>query len=85
LKAIDQLLGYLTWRDCKAAIVVFNKHNAGFSELLTKVPETFSAHPKFKRDLGKRDIGEWRYVFSSRAERARQVIVHVFIFDLYCV
>jgi len=32
-QAIDQLLGYLTWRDCKAAIIIFNKHNSKFSGL----------------------------------------------------
>jgi len=28
-KAINQLLGYLTWRDCKAALIVFNRHQSG--------------------------------------------------------
>ena len=52
--AVNQLLGYLTWRDCKAAILIFNKQNAKFTELLMKVPETLEAHTKFKRSLGRR-------------------------------
>lgn len=56
--AIDQLLGYLTWRDCKAAIIIFNKHNSKFTELLEKVPEALCSHPLFKKELGKQQDGE---------------------------
>lgn len=83
LAAVDQLLSYLTWRDCKAAIVIFNKHNAKFTELLTKVPETCRSHTNFKKDLGQKGDGEWRFVFTLLEDELRQVIVHVFVFNLY--
>ena len=50
-KAINQLLGYLTWRDCKTALVVFNKHNARFSGILSQVEEIFQSHECFKHSL----------------------------------
>src|SRR3989304_9308879 len=65
LEAVDQLLSYLTWRDCKAAIIVFNKHNAKFTELLTKVSETVRSHLKFKKELGQQKEGEWRFILTS--------------------
>jgi hypothetical protein len=37
LEAIDQLLGYLTWRDCKTALIIFNKHNKEFSKILSQI------------------------------------------------
>jgi predicted RecB family nuclease len=40
-QAIEQLLGYLIWRDCKAPIAVVNKHNAKFSGILEAVPGVF--------------------------------------------
>jgi len=83
MDAVDQLLSYLTWRDCKAAILIFNKHNAKFSELLTKAPETLRSHPKFKKDLGQKGDGEWRFAFTSQEDELRQVIVNVFVFNLY--
>lgn len=83
LEAVDQLLSYLTWRDCKAAIIVFNKHNAKFTELLTKVPETMHSHPKFKKELGQQKGGEWRFILTSLEDELRQVIVNVFIFNLF--
>lgn len=82
-EAVDQLLSYLTWRDCKAAIVIFNKYNARFSDLLQKVPETLATHPRLRKNLEQRAEGEWRLIFVSAEDEAREVIVHVFLFNLY--
>ena len=84
-QAIDQLLGYLTWRDRKAAIVVFNKHNAKFSGILESVPGVFEAHPRFKRSRVVEGSGEWQFDLTSREDEGRQVTVHVFVFNLFVV
>lgn len=81
--AIDQLLGYLTWRDCKAAIVVFNKNNARFSELIDKMPEIIKSHPRFRKELQQKGAGEWRYVLCSVEDELREVVVNVFVFNLF--
>jgi hypothetical protein len=81
--AIDQLLGYLTWRDCKAALIIFNKNNAKFTELLSCIPETLQAHEKFIQVLSKGQDGEWEFLMTSREDDARQVRVHVFVFNIY--
>jgi hypothetical protein len=81
--AIDQLLGYLTWRDCKAALIVFNKKNAKFSELLDRIPDAVQAHEKFRQVLSKGQDGEWGFLMTSREDEARQVRVHVFVFNIY--
>lgn len=83
LAAIDQLLSYLTWRDCKASILIFNKHNAKFTELLDKVPATLRTHKNFKRDLGQQGDGEWRFIFTSPEDELRQVIVNISVFNIY--
>ncbi len=83
LSAVDQLLGYLTWRDCKAAIVIVNKQNARFMELLQKVPEALAAHPHVKKNLDQHGDSEWRYVFTSEEDEMRQVYVHMFLFNLF--
>lgn len=83
LAAVDQLLGYLTWRDCKAALIIFNKGNARFTELLSKVPETLHSHMLFKKEIGQLGNGEWRFVFRSLEDDLRQVTVTVFVFNLY--
>jgi len=81
--AVDQLLGYLTWRDCKAALIIFNKNNAKFTELLGRIPETVQAHEKFRQVLDKGQDGEWEFLMTSREDDARQVRVHVFVFNIY--
>lgn len=82
-KAIDQLLGYLTWRDCKAAIVIFNKHIAKFSGILDVVPAVFHEHSKYKREVDTKEHGEWEFHMTSLEDEGRQVRVHVFVFNLY--
>src|ERR1700726_1786397 len=54
LETVDQLLSYLSWRDTKAALLIFNR-NADFTAALAKIAESAPSHPNFKRDLGKSD------------------------------
>jgi len=81
--AIDQLLGYLTWRDCKTAIVIFNKAAAGFTSLLPKTQEALNSHARFVRIEKVADQGEWMCVFKSKDDDSLLVRVCVFLFNLY--
>jgi hypothetical protein len=83
-ESIDQLLGYLTWRDCKTALVVFNKHVAGFSDILDKTQPMLESHPRFmKTAAAMSDIGEWRTIFRAKEDASRLIHVHLFLFNLY--
>ncbi len=81
--ALDQLLGYLTWRDSKAALIVFNTKNKDFTRILEAMPETLHAHPLFLRDLLCSEDGEWRVQMRSTEDAGRRVTVHVFVFNLF--
>lgn len=82
-KAVQQLLGYLTWRDCKGALIVFNIRNAKFSELQTKLPDAMRSHRFFLKETTGQQPGEWRFQMRSAEDADREVTVHVFLFDLY--
>ena len=82
-EALHQLLGYLTWRDCKAALIVFNKEVSGFTAIQSKVPETIKAHSKFICEEKSEQTGEWRFLFHSADDDDRHIIIHVFLFNLY--
>jgi len=83
-ESVDQLLGYLTWRDCKAALVIFNKHVAGFSDILDKTHPMLESHPRYmKTVVAGNDAGEWRIIVRSKEDDARLIHVHVFLFNLY--
>ncbi len=82
LQAVDQLLGYLTWRDCKASLIIFNKDTKGFTRLLKTVREALSMHPLLVNYCGEQRRGEWRYVFRSAEDEERHILVHVFLFNI---
>jgi hypothetical protein len=82
LETIDQLLSlYVGWRDTKIAVLLFSR-NVGFTEVLQKVSTTAPQHPCFKRDLGKSDETSFRYLFHQPADRNREVILSVLVFDV---
>lgn len=80
-ETIDQLLSYLTWRDTKAAIIVFNR-NLGFSSVVVKVMETTGAHTHFVFGPKKLDETSSQFVFSLPSDPDRHVTISVLCFDL---
>ncbi len=81
LATIDQLLSYLSWRDTKAALVIFNR-NADFTAVLDKIAEAAPKHPQFKRDLGKTGETGFRYVFAQPNDASRETTLTVLAFDI---
>jgi hypothetical protein len=82
LDTIDQLVTtYLSWRDTKTAVIVFNR-NTGFSAVLSKIAEITPKHPQFKRDLGKSDESTFRYVFAQPNDANREIVLTVMAFDI---
>jgi hypothetical protein len=75
------MLGYLTWRDSKAAVLIFNR-NKDFSKVLSAIPETVRAHPNFQRDDGKRGETGFRYTFRHKDDPAKLIHVTVMAFDI---
>ncbi len=84
-ESIDQLLGYLTWRDCKTALIVFNKNNKDFSKILETVVPTVEAHPNFIFNDGQQDENEWHFTMQSVDDENRQVRIRIMVFNLYCL
>jgi hypothetical protein len=78
---IDQILGYLHWRDTKAAIIIFNR-NKSFSEVLAKVEPTVTAHACCKKLLKKIPDTEWRFLFGNKDDRNRELQLAVLLFDV---
>src|SRR5262249_16475446 len=80
-ETIDQLLGYLSWRDTKAAIVIFNK-NKNFSAVIAAIEQTASAHPHRKRGPVKEGESRLRYTFANPSDTNREITVTVMAFDI---
>jgi hypothetical protein len=80
-ETIDQLLRYLSWRDTKTAIIIFNK-NKNFSKVLEAIPPTVVAHSNFLRSISNPSQTSFRYVFSHRDDPNREFTLTILAFDV---
>jgi hypothetical protein len=78
LEAIDQALGYLTWRDSKAAIVCF-VDNVELQPVLDKIVEVTPQHKCYADTLAESD-GQYEYRFHLIDDPTRNVLLTVLCF-----
>lgn len=75
LKAISQLFDrYLTWRDSKAALMLFVA-NKDFSGVIKTIKEEVSNHPYYIKSIGTR--GETSFSFHFHLPQDKDKIVHL--------
>lgn len=80
-EAIDQLLGYTTWRDSKTAILVFNR-GTDTSTVLAGVDSTAKSHSNFKRAVDWPHESGYRYVFHTNGDTNRELLLTVLVFHV---
>ncbi|QQG40581.1 MAG: hypothetical protein HYV37_03360 [Candidatus Levyibacteriota bacterium] len=80
-KALDQLLGYASWRDTKTALIIFNR-NKNLSAVLEKIPPTIKEHPNYKRDMEFKSETGFRYLLNHKDDPNRELILTVLVFDV---
>lgn len=80
-EAIDQLFTYLTWRDTRAAIIVFNR-NKDFSAVLASMQAAVTGHPARKHGPTVEGESRLRCVFGHPNDSNREIIVTVLAFDV---
>ncbi|AWQ04280.1 hypothetical protein B9G73_05835 [Bordetella bronchiseptica] len=80
-EAINQLLGYATWRDGKAAILLFNR-GVGTSTVLAGIDTTMKQHPNFKRSVSWPHESGFRYILSNKGDTNRELILTVLVFHV---
>jgi len=80
-EALDQLLGYATWRDTKIALLIFNRERQ-LSSVLTKIPEVIKEHPNLKREVSYGSETGFRFVLHHRDDTNRELILTVLVFEV---
>jgi hypothetical protein len=80
-EAIEQLLGYLTWRDCKCSLVIFNRQKNS-SAVAQKMHESMIAHSSHRRTIANDSVGNGRYVLVKDSDPGRDIIVSTMLFDI---
>lgn len=81
LKTIDQLLGYLTWRNSKVAVINFVQNN-DFSDVLEKVKTSIKTHTNYLKELKANDETWFNYKFHLNGDRNRELYLAVISFHL---
>ncbi|KKN98675.1 hypothetical protein LCGC14_0143540 [marine sediment metagenome] len=80
-EAIDQLLGYTTWRDGKTAILVFNR-GIDTTTVMNGIDARVKEHPNFKRAVTWSHESGFRYVLRANDDAGRELILTVLIFHV---
>lgn len=80
-EAINQLLSYLTWRDSKAAIILFIK-NKTISDVLRTIEDETPKHKNYLGFVSKEDESWFNYRFHINGDRNREVKLAVMAYHL---
>lgn len=79
--AIEQLLGYLTWRDSKTALLIFSR-NKNFKEVLQAAKEAWSEDDRcISLKEPRENEFDCKYVFEGKPGDTTRI--RVMVFDLY--
>lgn len=81
LNTISQLLGYLTWRDSKAAVIMFVP-NKEFSSVIQIVKDSISEHQNYVEHLNDKDETWLNYTFHLNDDRNRIVNLAVMLYHI---
>lgn len=80
--AIDQLLkNYVHWRDEKVAVVIFNRDNKKFSDVIKTANDTVAAHPLCEKALGNRKDTSYSYLFHHPEDEKRIIKLELVLFN----
>ena len=80
-EAIDQLLRYLSWRDTKCAILIFNRTKDS-SAVRQKMHEVMESRPEYRRTISYDPNGDARYIFVKESDPGREIIITTQLYDI---
>ena len=81
-EAVDQILGYLTWRDAYGVVLVFSR-NKGFSRVLDAIPEAINGLPSLRGDLHQVDEHHCLARHALPDDESQTVEIHYLAYNIY--
>jgi len=78
---VDQILRYLTWRDTKSAIFLFNCGRE-LTKVLAAISPTIAEHPSFVREIDYGTETDRRFVLRHRDDPEREMTLTVLTFEV---
>ncbi len=80
-EAVDQILGYLSWRDTKCALLIFNKTRDS-AAVRQKMHEVMEAHPAYRKTISYNPSNDARYIFVKESDPGREIIITTQLYDI---
>ena len=81
-EAIDQLLQrYVTWRDDKIAIIVFNKDVSAFTEIIQKANKVMNEHANCKESISARRETSFSYIYKNSDDQNKIIKLELVLFN----
>ena len=78
-EAISQLLSYLTWRDTKTALLIFNRE-VEITTVIQSIKDAISKHPNYV-SCTQTDVARFDSVFHLKGDKNRHVKMAVLVFN----
>jgi hypothetical protein len=80
-EAVDQLLGYLSWRDSKCALLIFNKTKES-STIRQKMHEIMEGRSEYRKTVKHDPDGDSKYIFVKESDLGREITITTQLFDM---
>jgi hypothetical protein len=80
-ETIDQLLEYLTYRDRRCAILVFNRQK-NTTSVADRMHEAMKDRKEFVEVVEEQSRGPWRYYFRAPGDPERRILITTLLFDI---
>lgn len=80
-EALEQLLSYLTWRDCKCALLVFNRTKDS-AAVRQKMHDAMTTRPEHRKTVVHNSDGDSRYILVKATEPGKEIIVTTQLYDV---
>jgi hypothetical protein len=78
-EAIDQLLGYVTWRDTRTALILFVK-NSGLLDVIEKAKSTISQHNCYAGYKGQTGDSSFSYIYHTKDDPQSNISIELMLF-----
>ena len=80
-KALDQLLSYVSWRDTKTALLLFNR-DRDMTTVLKRIPSVIKTHPNFMFENEYNSHTGFKYTFVHQDDSNRKLLLTILVFDV---
>jgi hypothetical protein len=80
-KMLDRILDQGSWRDTKAAIMLFHRDD-DFNAMVEALRENIKNHSNFKRELPQLSDTAFPYIFAHHQDRNREMLLTILTFDI---